>query len=118
MGATLIEAEGKTVISLGGDLTLSYVEEMRKIFMKALVNADLVSLQFENVGEVDLSCLQLFCSAHRSAVRLKKRIVLAGDAPQALKDAAEAAGYARQKGCRLDCDNTCLWMAVAGVSHG
>jgi ABC-type transporter Mla MlaB component len=118
MAATLNESGGKAVLSLGGSLTLPFAEEMKKTFVKALVNADLVSIEFDDVGEVDLSCLQLFCSAHRSAVRLKKRIVLAGDAPQALKDAAEAAGYARLKGCRLDCDNTCLWMAVAGVSHG
>jgi len=111
-------AEGRAIISFEGDLTLPHAEEIRSLLIKALVNADAVGLRFAEVHDVDLSCLQLLCSAHRSAVRLKKRITIEGGAPQALKDAADAAGYSRQKGCKLDSDRSCIWTAVEGGNHG
>ncbi len=116
MSATLKQAGNKGVITLEGDLTLSHAEELKGIFIKALADADEVSIDFLNVQEVDLSCLQLFCSLHRSAVRLKKRVVFSGSPPPALKKVSEAAGFAHLKGCKLDREKSCLWMA-AGARH-
>jgi anti-anti-sigma regulatory factor len=111
-------SEGRTIVTLRGDLTVPHAEEMRSLLIKALVNADRVGIRFAEVHAVDLSCLQLLCSAHRSAVRLKKRITLEGSAPQALRDAAGAAGFSRLTGCRPDSDRSCIWIAVEGVDHG
>ncbi|MGE5174259.1 MAG: hypothetical protein ACM3MD_10585 [Betaproteobacteria bacterium] len=38
--------------------------------------------------------------------------------PKIFKAAAEAAGYSRLKGCKMDCEKSCLWVAVAGANHG
>jgi STAS domain len=89
---------------------------LKGIFIKALQDTDEVSIAMENVQNVDLSCLQLFCSAHRSAVRFKKHVAFSGSPPPAMRNASEAAGYARLKGCKLDCEKSCLWMA-AGAHH-
>jgi len=114
--STMFKKTGnKGIVMLSGDLTLPYAEELKGVFLKALVETDDVSVGFENVQEVDLSCLQLLCSAHRSAVRLKKSITFNTALPQAFKEAADAAGFTRLKGCKLDCDKSCLWMAAAGA---
>lgn len=116
MSATLKLSGYKGVITLDGDLTLSHAEELKGTFIKALADADDISIVFSNVQDVDLSCLQLLCSLHRSAVRLKKSVVFSGSKPPAVRIASEAAGFAHLKGCKLDREDRCLWM-VAGAHH-
>ncbi len=118
MGATLKQAGAGRLVTLEGDLTLPHAKEMKKAFLKALVEADDVSIGFDDVQEVDLSCLQMLCSVHRSALRLKKQVRFGDTSPKILKAAADAAGYSRLKGCKLDCERSCLWIAVAGENHG
>jgi ABC-type transporter Mla MlaB component len=118
MGATLKESgEGKMVV-LDGELTLPHAEGLKAAFLKALGESDDVSIAFENIQDVDLSLLQLFCSLHRSALQQKKRVKLEGAAPRALREAVEAAGFSRHRGCKLDCDQSCLWVAVTGAHGG
>jgi anti-anti-sigma regulatory factor len=116
MNATFKQSGNKGFITLEGDLTLPNAEALKGICIKALLDADDVSIAMENVQNVDLSCLQLFCSAHRSAVRIKKHFAFSGSPPPAMRNAAKAAGYARLKGCKLDCEKSCLWMTV-GADH-
>jgi ABC-type transporter Mla MlaB component len=108
----------KGTIHLEGDLTLSNAAELRTMLIKALIDADAVRIRFGAVQDLDLSCLQLFCSAHRSAVRLKKQIQFEENPPKILQETAEAAGYSRVKGCQLDSEKSCLWVTFAGVHHG
>jgi anti-anti-sigma regulatory factor len=105
-------------INLEGDLTLPRAEEIKNTFAAALSGAGSISITFGTVSDIDLSFLQLFCSLHRSAEREKKTVRIEGPAPRALKEAAESAGYLRLAGCKLDCDKTCLWVAVAGARIG
>jgi len=118
MGAVFTKSGNKGVVTLDGDVTLQQAEELRRILIKALVDADEVSLDMDKVEKVDLSCLQLLCSAHRSATRFTKKLAFSGRPPQVLREAVETAGFSRVTGCRLDCDKSCLWMAVTGAHHG
>jgi anti-anti-sigma factor len=118
MGATLTQSGKTVVVALDGDVTLQQAEEFRRVLIRALTDADEVSLDMEKVENVDLSCLQLLCSAHRSAVRVTKKLAFSGSPPRALINAVETAGFSRVTGCRLDCDKSCLWMKVTGAHHG
>ena len=109
---------GNETIILEGDLTLPRAEELKGLFVKALATADSVHIRFGAVHDVDLSLLQLFCSAHRSAESAKKQLTIEGAAPKTLTEAANAAGYSRLTGCKLDSDKTCLWVAIAGTQRG
>jgi ABC-type transporter Mla MlaB component len=117
MGTTLKQSGDKGFINLEGELTLPYAEELRSVLIKALLEADDISIAMENVQNVDLSCLQLLCSAHRSAVRLKKHVAFTGSVPKIFQNAVEAAGFARFTGCKQDCDKSCLWTLYAGERH-
>ncbi len=108
----------KGILHLEGDLTLPTAAELRALLIKSLIDADSVTVRFGAVQDLDLSCLQLLCSAHRSAVRLKKQIRFEGNLPKVLQETAEAAGYSRVKGCQLDTEKSCLWVAVGGAKHG
>ncbi len=105
-------------IRLEGDLTMRNAPELKKMLIKALINSDAVTIQFGDVQDLDLSCLQLFCSAHRSALRLKKQIRFEGSPPKKLRETADAAGFLRLKGCKLDSDKSCIWIDAVGAHHG
>jgi ABC-type transporter Mla MlaB component len=109
MGITLKRSGKKDLIQCSGELTLDHAEELRSALIKALIDVDRVELDMEKVTAVDLSCLQLLCSAHRSAVRMNKLLALRHGRPDELNRAADEAGYLRRAGCRLDSYKTCLW---------
>jgi len=112
-----MSTENTKTILLGGELTLLRAEEIKNLFLRCLSEAKNISIAFGAINDIDLSFLQLCCSLHRSAVRNKKQVRIEGTAPKALKEAAFAAGYIRLAGCKHDCDNGCLWVAVAGGAH-
>lgn len=105
------QSNGVEVLVVEGDLTIRHANELKAILMKSLNGLDLLALNFEKATEVDLSCLQLLCSAHRTAVRSGRRLILTRDRSEALKRAIEDAGYSRQRGCVLDRDSSCFWKA-------
>jgi anti-anti-sigma regulatory factor len=118
MHATYNQSGNKSVITLEGDLTLPHAETLRGILTQALQESDDVTIAIVTVHNVDLSCLQLLCSAHRSAMRLKKQITFIGSPPQVFNDAVETAGLACVAGCKLGSGHSCLWMTAKGDRHG
>ena len=98
-------------VTLDGNLTVGQAEGLRMLLIKALIGADQIRVDFGTVTDVDLSCIQLLCSAHRSAARMKRNVALSGDWPELFKKIVEEAGYSRHSGCRLDVDSSCLWVS-------
>ena len=117
MTAKFERSGSEGVITLENDLTLPYAEEMRSVLIKALIDAEKVRVSFGSVTAVDLSCMQLLCSAIRSSVRLNKQLSFAGATPDILKHAVKAAGYSRVMGCKLGCEKTCIWIAMTGTQQ-
>jgi anti-anti-sigma regulatory factor len=113
MGATFNKSGNAGVITLDGDLTLPYAEELKQTIIKAVLDVDELSFAFGDVQAADLSLLQLLCSAHRSAVRLNKKLAFSGVLPKPFTDTVEAAGFSCLKGCKLDCEKSCLWMNIS-----
>jgi anti-anti-sigma factor len=111
MECTFKKSNNKGVVSFNGDMTVQHAAEIRDVLIKALEETDEVLLDFEQVGTVDLSALQLMCSAHRTAVVLKKTLAYAGVPPDTYRNAIEEAGYLRATGCKLDSTKSCIWAA-------
>ncbi len=109
--STFERSGSEGVLTFDGELTLKHVDEIRVAFIKALIDANHVEIDFRNVTEADLSCLQLLCSAHRTSMKLNKRLNLVGSLPKNVREVAAAAGYSRSSGCAKDCEQSCLWIA-------
>jgi len=99
------------ILTFSGELTLEHAGAMRTAIIQALTEADHVEIDFSRVTEIDLFCLQLLCSAHRTSLRLKKRFNFVGSQPANFRETVEAAGYVRVAGCGLDVKHNCLWIA-------
>jgi ABC-type transporter Mla MlaB component len=105
------ELSGNTnILTIEGELTIAHAAELRTILIKSLESADTVQLRLESVKDVDLSCLQLLCAAHRSALISNKNLTLGSRGSEAFRQAVENAGYSRHLGCDLDISESCLWI--------
>jgi anti-anti-sigma regulatory factor len=98
------------VLTFSGELTVEHAGAMRTALIQALTDSDHVEMDFSSVTGVDLSCLQLLCSAHRTSLRSNKRINFVGSQPAKLRETLEAAGYSRVTGCGLDREHSCFWI--------
>jgi anti-anti-sigma regulatory factor len=99
------------VLTFSGKLTVEHVGAMRTALIQVLTDADNIEMDFSGVTEVDFFCLQLLCSAHRTSLRLNKRVNVVGSQPAKFRKTLEAAGYSRVTGCGLDREHSCFWIA-------
>jgi ABC-type transporter Mla MlaB component len=96
-------------VSFTGNLTVEHAAELKTVLIASLNLADRLCVVFDNVTEVDISFLQLLCSAHRTAVKNNKILWLDSQRPEPLRLAMQEAGFVRQEGCVLDVHQTCIW---------
>ena len=104
---------GKTsnegILAVEGALTVSRIAEVREELLKAFKSSVKVALDLRSVTEIDLSALQLCCSAHKTAMKTKKVFELMDSSTGVAKNTAGMNGYLRQQGCSMDQNDTCLW---------
>ncbi len=98
------------VLTMDGELTIQCADELKTVLIRSLDNVEHVVLNFKEVTEMDLSCLQLFCSACRTSAGLNKRLTLTGNHPEAFKRAIRNAGYSCHICCVFDSNKSCLLM--------
>lgn len=94
---------------LKGDLTIRNVSELRDALLESLSTVQGLRIRLDGVEETDLSCLQLLCSAHRTAVASGKSMAIEGRWAKPFRRAVEAAGYARGGMCRSANAAFCFW---------
>lgn len=97
------------VLKLEGDLTIQVAGELRDAVLRAQESAGHLALNLETVTGVDVSCLQVFCSAHRTLVKSGRQLSLVHPVPASFMQSVREAGYERERGCALDIHHTCLW---------
>jgi anti-anti-sigma regulatory factor len=96
------------VVTLTGELTIARAEEIKARLSELLQGAASIRIRVADVSAVDLSCLQLLCSAHRTAAALGKTLTLEGEMPPLLRQVMKLAGFTRQKGCSFSPQTDCL----------
>ena len=102
--------EEKVHVTLNGDLTVADATELKNLLLEALAARDFVEVDLTNVTGMDLSTLQLICSAHRTARTSGKELALTGTGKGVLLEARKVAGYIRHQGCMYNPTKSCLWV--------
>ena len=109
MAYEIQESNGTRVLNLKGKWTIDCASELRTVLMDAMRDADHVALNLEKVTEVDLACLQLFCSAHRASLDSHTTFSWHTNPHDGFKKVVREAGYSRTLGCHKDPCKSCLW---------
>ncbi len=102
--------ESGTVLTLNGELTLPHAPVLRDALVESLSRGKNVTVRFLRVGEIDLSCLQLLCSSHRTAVEKGLSLTLDMEDRELFERFRTAAGFVRARGCSPGREHTCLWL--------
>ena len=107
------ERDGMQHVCLGGGLTIEAVSAVAEGLSRGLRAGGGVCVRFDGDPDVDLTVLQVFCAAHRMAVRDGCSFSLAGPLPPRVAEAVRLAGFHRLAGCPL-VESGCLWVAEEG----
>jgi hypothetical protein len=94
-------------LTFGGSLTIENASALRKKLISALIKADTLKVFIDADASVDVSFLQLLCSAHRTASNLGKVFAFGREATGNFLTAVNGAGFFRSRGCAMV--KTCLW---------
>ena len=70
MDLEMVELAEAYVLKLDGSWTIERAQELKHALVEALKDSDHITIETEGLREVDLSALQLLCSAHRTSLRL------------------------------------------------
>ena len=105
-----IQEGDKSLLRLQGEFIVQYISEARDILLKVFEETDNVEVSLENVTAMDVSSLQLLCSAHRSFVQNQKSLKISNEVPPVVLECVSDAGFMRRMSCPLGTGNTCLWI--------
>ncbi|RJR38696.1 MAG: STAS domain-containing protein [Desulfobacteraceae bacterium] len=86
-------------LTLKGELTIQHAARLKEVLLRVLDQTTNLSISLEGIREIDLSCLQVLCSAHRTAVGLQKSIAATGLWSEEILSAVERAGYRAGRSC-------------------
>lgn len=97
-------------LELDGVWTVEHAERLKAILLESLESSESIVIGSENLEEIDLSCLQLLCAAHRRSLELGKPLQLHKNRSMSFKRVVATAGFARTLGCHKDPHKSCLWV--------
>jgi anti-anti-sigma factor len=105
----IVKRKSVTVVSLSGAMTIENIGELKSWLLKAFSFGKDVQLSLKGVTEVDLTGLQLLCSAHRTSIARELHFSVTGAAGEVVSSVADLTGMMRHAGCASDSNGTCVW---------
>jgi anti-anti-sigma factor len=109
MEYTLQAADNSTELILEGNVTIEDAQTLHSALLEPQAIVSELVVNMKDVREIDLTCLQLLCSAHHAATKEGRKVKLVNVGAET-RDSIERLGFARHIGCREDSTGSCLWM--------
>ena len=111
MNCSLEQAKETATLFISGPMTIEDAAHLKTSLVDALAASFLIEVDLSATDTIDLSCLQVLCSAHRAAVQAGKKLFVRRKA-DALITCLEDAGFPRHSGCLQKEGEPCLWQEV------
>lgn len=100
---------GSIVITSGDRLTIENAGVFTQLVREALEASQNVTLEFEADVEMDITGVQVLCSACKSAAAAGTSFSYRGPLPQGMADIIIASGAERHALCKHNNDSNCIW---------
>lgn len=108
-GVRLVPKGTKGELIMEGSLTIENAAEIRTAIYDALVSTERLVLTIGDNAEVDITLLQILCSAHRGALEADKRITIKTSDESNFSGVLSDSGLAGHScGARKE-NGSCLW---------
>ncbi|WP_236026044.1 STAS domain-containing protein [Geomonas azotofigens] len=104
------DPQGGETLKVSGGVTICEASDFREALLAALEAAPEVRVDVSGLTGMDLTGLQLLCSAHQSAVRRGKSLHIFDGGNAIFRDTATGAGFQRHTGCPQDRACSCIWV--------
>lgn len=104
---------GEIVITSGDRLTIENAAEFARMTSEALASSKNVLVEFEPAVEIDITGLQILCSACKTAAASGSVFSFQGSRPEALAGIISTSGAERNAVCKHNNDSTCIWFGGA-----
>jgi anti-anti-sigma regulatory factor len=111
MNCSLEQSEGTTTLFITGSMTIEDAANLKTALAGIIADSSPVEVDLREADAIDLSCLQVLCSAHRAAVHSGKKLSVRSTS-EALITCLEDAGFPRHSGCLQQEGESCLWQEV------
>ena len=99
---------GDTLINSGDRLTIESATDFMRLLREGLAASRNLSVEFEAEVEIDITGIQLLCSACKTAAASGKTFSFQGPRPRALEELIEACGAGRHAACKHNLDSACI----------
>ena len=106
----LKERSGNGTVRLEGELNIQDAGQLKETLVKAFAETAELSLDLSGVTGIDIACMQVLCSAHKTFLTANKSFVVQGRVAPSFEQSVQDGGYARTAGCHADSQRTCLWV--------
>jgi len=107
--------DGSMTVVLNGTLTIASSGELHRVLSEALHGTQRVELDLQRLEEIDLSAMQVICSACKSASKQKQTLVCLSGIPDCLAALGRNLGAPRELPCIQNGNDPCIWFG--GVSQ-
>ena len=105
------KANNNFILNFSGDLKIKDIKEQITV-LKQYLKAEKLQLNLENVKEIDLENIQIFCSACKSMAKSKRKLEFTGKTPENFKQLLEDAGFTKDN-CLISKSNSkCLYDGI------
>lgn len=108
-----IRETGEIIITSGARLTIENAADFSRIVREALEASKKVAIEFEPTVEIDITGVQILCSACKSAAAAGSSFSYHGPQPSALANVIISSGAERHAVCKHNNDSTCIWFGGA-----
>ncbi len=98
----------KKILRLYGELTIRDASELKIALNEILEDASECFINVESVTDIDLSCLQLLCAAHRTSIEQNKHLQIEQHWPAPLRQIINLIGLSPCAG-GSSINTRCLW---------
>jgi len=100
------------VLSVEGSLTVGNISSLHKKIVELLKQTNTLELDIDHTDGIDLTFIQLICSAHRAFTKVGKNFFITGD-KASLYGRTDCIGFTRHKGCKFENNGSCVLVKEA-----
>jgi anti-anti-sigma regulatory factor len=104
-----LETSEPSRLILERELVIGRAQELKAALDAGLGERMIVDLDLSNVSEIDISGLQLLCSAHRTALSKGGNLRISARPSAEIVLAVRKSGFYRHAACRSDVASCCIW---------
>ena len=107
------QSDKKKILTINGSATIENVDALKKLLIEMMDQTDNLMINIADISEIDVTFLQLLCSAHKTMISKNKNLTISESCSESLRKTINNSGYSQHKGCGLDKTDSCLWLKKA-----